>query len=121
MSSDSTAQAIETIRNQLAGMLSQIDSSAQPRPDEVNPPDHKLPGPVWHPDKDWVVRCVDDDDPGPGLPCIYITPPHLYHDGDIEAIDTHHARKLAMAILAACDWADGLAQGVTQLDGRRSS
>ena len=114
-----TVAAIGALRDQLAGLISQIDSSAKPRPDKLNPPDHRLPGPEWHPEKDWVVRCVDNE---PGLPTsIYITPPALYGDGDLEALRTSDARKFAMAILAACDWADGLASGVTQLDKRRQA
>jgi hypothetical protein len=112
-----STQAVGALRDQLAGLVSQIDSSAKPRPDKVNPADHRLPGPEWHPEKDWTVRCVDDDEPGPV--CIYITPPALYDDGDLESLRTADARKFAMAILAACDWADGLASGVAQLDKRR--
>ena len=114
-----TATAIGALRDQLAGLISQIDSSAKPRPDKLNPTDHRLPGPEWHPDKDWVIRCIDNE---PSLPTsIYITPPALYDDGDLEALRTDDARKFAMAILAACDWADGLTAGVTQLEKRRNT
>jgi hypothetical protein len=114
-----TDRHVHALRDQLAGLISQIDSSAKPRPDKVNPADHRLPGPEWHPEKDWVVRCVDNDHDLPTS--IYITPPALYDDGDLEALRTDDARKFAMAILAACDWADGLSAGVTPLDTRRSA
>lgn len=110
--------AIGAIRDQLAGLLSQIDSSAKPRPDKINPADDSLPGPEWNRNQ-WVVRCIDND---PMLPtCVFITPPHWYHEREIDAIRTDDARKFAMAILAACDWADGLASGVTPINSKRSA
>jgi hypothetical protein len=117
--------AVGAIRDQLAGLLSQIDSSAKPRPDKLNPPDHRLPGPEWHPEKRlvrdqraaWIIRCIDNDPTPPT--CIFITSPESVCDTDFSALPTEDARKLAMAILAACDWADGLAAGATQLDKRR--
>lgn len=108
--------AIGAIRDQLAGLISQIDSSAKPRPDKVNDSDERLPGPEWERSK-WVVRCIDND---PMLPvCVFITPPHWYHERELDAVPTGDARQFAMAILAACDWADGLASGVAQIDKRR--
>lgn len=110
-------EAVAVLRDQLAGLISQIDSSAKPRPNKLNPPDHRLGGPEWHPDKGWVIRCIDNE---PGLPTsIYVTSPDAFHETDFFAVSTSGGRILAMAILAACDWADGLASGVTQLDARR--
>jgi hypothetical protein len=108
--------AIGALRDQLAGLLSQIDSSAKPRPDKVNGSDERLPGPEWERSQ-WVVRCIDNDRMQPT--CVYITPPHWYHERDIDALRTDDARKFAMAILAACDWADGIAANVTPLDKKR--
>lgn len=112
-----TEQAIATLRTQLAGLLSQIGTAAKPRPNEITPSGESNPGPVWHPAKDWTVRAIDDALINPT--CVYVTCPEHY-GGDFDAIRTDEARKLAMALLAAADWADGLAAGVPQLDTHRN-
>jgi hypothetical protein len=112
-----TCDPIDVLRDQLAGLISQIDSSHKPRPDEIVAAGDRNPGPVWHPAGRWTVRALTDDEMPPT--CVFITSPEHFKF-DFDALRTGDARKLAMAILAAADWADGLAAGVTQLDGRRT-
>lgn len=111
----STAEAIGAIRDQLAGLVSRIDTSEIPRPDAIEDA-LGASGPVWKPTDGWAVRCVDDGHSRPA--CVYLSSPEHY-GGDVTAEEVAAARRIAMAILAACDWADGLASGVTQLDARR--
>lgn len=114
---DETLAAVALLREQVAGLLSRIDSSAKPRPDVITPPGARHPGPQWHPADRWTVRCITDDETGPV--CVFVTTPEHY-GGDFDSIRTGDARKLAMALLAAADWADGLAAGVPQLDAHRT-
>lgn len=113
-------EEIARLRDQVAGLLSQIDTAAKPRPTELKRRPSKNPGALWHPVKHWTVRTLDDDLLNPT--CVYVTNPEHHRSGcanDFDAVTTDDARRLAMALLAAADWADGLAAGVTPLDGRR--
>lgn len=115
-----TEQTIATLRDQLAGLLSQIDTIPKPRPNVITRPPERHPGAAWLPAKWWTVRTIDDDELGPV--CVFVTTPEhheLEAPDDFIAVRTDEARRLAMALLAAADWADGLAAGVTQLDGVR--
>lgn len=108
-----TEQAIATLRAQIAGLLSQIDTATKPRPTVVTRPPEPNPGAAWQPVKDWTVRTIDDVvEPR----CVYVTCPEHRRSGaagDFDALTSDEARRLAMALLAAADWADGLAEGVT--------
>lgn len=114
---------IAVLRDQLAGLLSQIDARHKPRPDELVRDGERLPGPRWLPADRWKLWVITDDQELNGGFIYVTTPQHheLEAPGDFDPLPTHEARKLAMAILAAADWADGLAQGVTPLDARRRS
>jgi hypothetical protein len=116
-----TADPISLLRDQLAGLVSQIDSAHKPRPDQIVRDGDKLPGPRWLPVNRWKLWVItEEDELNRGF--IYVTTPQhheLEAPNDFDALHTHEARKLAMAILAAADWADGLGTGVAQLDGRR--
>lgn len=115
-----TEETIARLRDQIAGLLSQIDHGTKPRPMVITRPPERNPGAAWHPVKDWTVRALDDDPTSPM--CVFVTTPeHVRFStpNDFDAVTTDDARRLAMALLAAADWADGLAAGVTPLDGRR--
>jgi hypothetical protein len=112
-----TADAITMLRDQVAGLLSQLDTAVKPRPDSVTSPGERHPGAQWLPAKYWMVRTLDNDLADP--PCVFVTTPQHY-DGDFDAIDTAGARRLAMALLAAADRADELAAGVPHLDNHRT-
>jgi hypothetical protein len=118
-----TEQAIAMLRDQLAGLLSQIDTSAKSRPNKINRSPHPVPGPEWIPvsgrNGTYTVR-VADPSPEPVMPIVHVIWPDEQWSGDMDALNSTEARELAMALLAAADWADGLVAGVTPLDARRS-
>jgi hypothetical protein len=109
---------IALLRDQVAGFLSQLDMGQKPRPSKVHESNSEMPGPEWTPAEGWTVRCVDDGVPPPA---VFINLPGMYSSGDLIATRTTEARRVAMAILAACDWADGLASGVAQIDSKRTA
>lgn len=117
-----TEQAVALLRDQIAGLLSQIDSAAKPRPDVINRAPHPVPGPEWVPVSGrygtYTLR-VSDPDPHGAVPVVHVIWPGDQWSGDMDALRSDDARRLAMALLAAADWADGLAAGVTPLDGQR--
>ncbi|MEU1098936.1 hypothetical protein, partial [Streptomyces sp. NPDC005877] len=100
------------------------------KPDHILPANHMMaPGREWvidHRAHDpyarlersrWQVLARDEDDVAA---CVYIhTPDSL--EGDYVASPTTEARRVAMAILAACDRADELSAGVTHLEDRRKT
>lgn len=112
-----TAQALAILRDQLASLVSRIDTAELPQPDGIEDA-LGATGPVWNPAKGWTIRCVDDDRSRPAS--VYLSSPEHF-GGDVTAEGIADARRIAMAILAACDWADGIANGVTQLNARRRS
>lgn len=120
------------VRRELALLVAMADTAERPKPDVINPPGHAMPGLEWRVAQDvpvdrrrpplWLVRTVDD----PEFPdSIYVAQPDPYRTYDwLSALDfaamtTMDGRRLAMAILAACDRADHLTAGVTRLQDRR--
>lgn len=91
---------IADLRLRIASLLGLIDSGTKPEPHGVIPPEERNAGPVWKPGGKWRIRAVDEDDDS-----IYVTTP-LDWDGDFSALSLEEGRRLAMAILAACDWAE---------------
>ncbi|MFF5261322.1 hypothetical protein ACFY4C_20460 [Actinomadura viridis] len=117
-----TQSQIAALRAQIAGLLSQIDTAAKPRPTAVTWPPEPSPGATWYPAKSWTVRTIDDDLLAPRF--VYVTTPEHFRfeaSRDFDSITTDDARRLAMALLAAADWADGLAAEATPLDARRAT
>ncbi|TYK45196.1 hypothetical protein [Actinomadura decatromicini] len=115
-----TDETLARLRDQVAGLLSQIDTAAKPRPTVITRAPERNAGAAWHPVKDWTVRTINDELLEPCF--VYVTyPEHVRTEvsGDFDALTTDDARRLAMALLAAADWADGLAADVTPLDGQR--
>ncbi|MGI5414266.1 hypothetical protein [Actinomadura luteofluorescens] len=115
-----TEQTIALLRYQIAALLSQVDTAEKPRPNSINHSPDPNPGAVWQPAKGWTVRTVDDGVTDARF--VYVTCPEHARSGccsDFDAVTTVEARRLAMALLAAADRADGLADGVTPLDARR--
>lgn len=106
------------LRREVAALLGQIDTSVKPRPTYIRRPDQLNPGPVWRPAEKWTVRCIDPD-PDPGSPiCVFVTSPDSWED-DFRAHSPEEARRIAMALLAAADWADEQQAQVVHLDSRR--
>ena len=54
-------------------------------------------------DGKWRIRVLDDDSEKGSF--VYVTNPDQADYGDFEAMTLTEARKLAMALLSACDWA----------------
>jgi hypothetical protein len=106
--------AVVQLRTELAAVVDQLGPYAPPphpsRFDRLkNAP--KNGGPVWDVPADGhrpqsrclSVRAVDLDEPPR---CVYIEGGDFSYGGDWTALTTHEARALAMALLAAADWAD---------------
>jgi hypothetical protein len=113
---------IARLRWQLRALLSELDTANKPRPDVINPAGHAVPGPEWRPVKGlwpYTVRVPDPDLGPPGPPTVHVIWPDAYENGDMMSLRTDQARHLAMALLAAADWADGLTTRVTPLDRHR--
>jgi hypothetical protein len=114
--------ALAAFRAHLAGLLAQIDQGPELRPDQIVPTGESNPGPRWDPAPRWTIRAIDEPEL-PEQPHVYVTTPHHHaweESTDFTAIATDEARAVAMALLAAADWADGLsARNVTHLDAVR--
>ncbi|WP_141703725.1 hypothetical protein [Planobispora rosea] len=90
------------IRQEVAGLLGDIDTRVRPKPSRIVPAGEPLPGPVWEPAETWTVRVVDPDE----VPvCVFVSHPHMWAD-DITPLDPIEARRIGMAFLAAADHAD---------------
>ncbi|GIH95340.1 hypothetical protein ACFFMN_23550 [Planobispora siamensis] len=107
-------EMLAELRRHVSGLLACIDTSGRPVPDHVNPADHRLPGPVWHPAPGWTVRVIDND-PMPDV--VHVSTPDAMHPSDFAAARISAARRIAMALLAACDHADARLAGVTFIGG----
>lgn len=94
-------EAVASLRTAISGLLDLIDSGCLPDPHGVIP-DGERAGPVWKPGGKWRIRALND--PG-SRGFVYVTTPDAW-DGDYEAFPVTDARRLAMTILAACDWAE---------------
>lgn len=109
--SNDTHAALAVLRNQLAALLSHVDTAALPPPDRVRHAREELPGYQWEPDKNWTVFTLDD--PGSeGIVyldhgCESATGWSPWGDpGDWEALTIEKARRIALALLAAADRAE---------------
>lgn len=72
-----------------------------------------MPGPEWEiptRSRPWTIRAastIRDSD------CVYVNSPGNM-PGDFDALDTATARGVALAMLAACDYADHVRAGLSQ-------
>ncbi|TMR10106.1 hypothetical protein ETD86_41000 [Nonomuraea turkmeniaca] len=114
--SASPLDLVAELRRQVTGLVAHIDTTGKPVPDHVNPARHRLPGPVWHPVPGWTVRVIHDGESL--LDSVYLTTPHMYAGTDFDAYRVAAVRRIAMAMLAACDAADARMAGVVVLGGR---
>lgn len=96
------------LRRQLVELVGHIDATGRPAPDHINAPDHRLPGQVWHPDAGWTIRTVHDEFPD----TVYLTTPHNLDPSEIIAYQVSTMRRIAMAMLAACDATEQRQAGV---------
>ncbi|MGA5182992.1 hypothetical protein [Streptomyces pseudogriseolus] len=115
------------IRRHLHHLVALADTGERPRPTRINGPDHPMPGQEWVIVEDvdsrvphtWWVRTAEDDH-GRDIAAIYLSTPESMAPGDdFDCVRTADARRIALAILAACDRADHLAAGVTRLEDHR--
>lgn len=95
-------EALATLRAQVRSLLGCIDTARRPHPASMIPAGRRNPGPAWKPSADWTIRAIDE--PG-NEGVISVIVPGSY--GDMLALEADEGRAVAMAILAACDWADG--------------
>lgn len=120
---------IGELRRQLRELLAEADTTELPKPDRINPADHAMPGPQWeittphvHGRRTvldrWLVRAVSD---ASLADAVYLSSPDDSHAEDVRALRVEEARRLAMALLAACDHADGVREGVAYLADRRQA
>ncbi|MEU4229417.1 hypothetical protein AB0F17_34415 [Nonomuraea sp. NPDC026600] len=106
----SPLELVAELRRQVSGLVAHIDTASKPSPDHAA--GHRLPGPVWHPVPGWTVRLIHDE----GMPdSVYVTTPHMYGSSDFDAYRAAAVRRIAMAMLAACDAADARMAGVAVL------
>lgn len=97
-------ESLSTLRAQVRALLGLIDTGRKPDPFGIIPPGKSNAGPVWKPAPQWKVRAIDAD-AGGGPDVVYITTPADW-PGDYQSIAVDDARRFAMSILAACDWAE---------------
>jgi hypothetical protein len=100
---DRTLEALSVLRSRVAELLDLIDTSVLPDPHGIIPPGERRAGVVWKPGGKWRIRVLDDDSAKGEF--VYVTNPELAEYGDFEAMTLAEARKLAMALLSACNWA----------------
>lgn len=121
------------VRQQLAQMLALANTSETPRPSTLHRHPHPMPGrewavsapmpktvydPFYRRDRDgWLVRATDSVD---DADCVFVSTPDAMIAEDFMAVSTTTARELAMAILAACDRADEVRYGVSNLEAHRA-
>lgn len=100
---------IAQLRTQLQELANSVAGYAPPpKPDRFERDNTGKIGPEWHvpclhaPDLSRLVRVIDSE---PGA--VFVEGGSYLYAGDMEAITIREARALAMALLAAADWADG--------------
>lgn len=118
---------LSELRAELRELVALAGAADKPKPDYELPPKHGMaPGHEWVIDyrahdlydqtRLWQVLVRNSDEVAD---CVYIHTPDSM-PGDYVCAPTLEARRLAMAILAACDRAEEQSAGVTHLDARRS-
>jgi ABC-type nitrate/sulfonate/bicarbonate transport system substrate-binding protein len=115
---DNPQELLAGLRREVASLLGLIDTSVKPRPFHIRAAHESNPGPVWRPAEKWTVRCIDPDEGSPIS--VFVTTPDSWDD-DFRAHSPEEARRIAMALLAAADWADEQQAQVIHLDTRRDS
>ncbi|MFC7330796.1 hypothetical protein [Marinactinospora rubrisoli] len=117
------------VRAELADLIALVDTATRPEPTRTNPADHPMPGPQWdiasptevgrrrEMDR-WIVRAVTDPE---ASDCVYVSTPDYSDVEDMRPVAVADARRVAMALLAAADYADERRAGVTRLDERRAA
>lgn len=98
---DRTPEALAVLRDRILSLASLADTRVKPDPHGVIP-DGPRKGPVWKPHGKWRIRALEDPD---AAGFVYVTTPQDW-DGDYEPMSLEEARRLAMSLLAACDWAE---------------
>jgi hypothetical protein len=100
---------IRDLREQVAGILSHLDTAYLPSPARIRGKHEGLPGPEWTVEStrrrrdftQWRVHAVDGESDA-----VFFHSPDAMFDQDVEALKIVEARGIAMALLAACEWAE---------------
>lgn len=114
--------SLALLRQQVAALLSQIDTSTStlPRPDKQRGPRDRRPGCEWRPRRGWTMFTIENDD-CPGM--VYLDhgcDGDSYRwatEGDWEALRVEDARAIGLAFLAAADRAQKLFPPSTRKEG----
>lgn len=120
MTDDNAGVSLTLLRQQVAALLSQIDTATLPRPDVRRGKRDKHPGCEWNPRRGWKMFTIEDGD-CPGM--VYLD--HVCDDihyrwadaGDWEALRVEDARAIGLAFLAAADRAEKLFPATTRKEG----
>lgn len=121
------------VRRRLVELVALADTGDMPRPTDVHPAEHPMPGQEWAVEarmakqsrdhyyrrdrSGWLVRATDAPE---DADCVFISTPDAMDAEDFMAVPTASARQLAMSILAACDRADSVRSAVPSLDSWRA-
>lgn len=94
---------LRELREEAAELLALIDTAQLPPPDRISDSPH-LPGPEWivREDRDqWRVHATAQE-----ADVVFIHTPDAMFITDVLAVRVRDARRIAMSLLAACDWVD---------------
>lgn len=90
--------SLAALRRELLELVDLVDTAEPPAPDRRDASARRM---AWDPAKDWTVQVFDDPDEADG--CIFVSTPQGFGpDGDLLAIKTQDARRLAAVLVAAC-------------------
>lgn len=104
---DEARTAVQTLRGQVAALLSQLDTAAPPVPDEVRSKADDHPGCEWRPVRGWRLFTTETNPDD--ATCVYLDQDNGYSlPGDWEAFSIEVARKVGMAFLAAAERAEAV-------------
>jgi hypothetical protein len=126
---DLDAIPLGELRRHLHHLVALADTGERPRPTRINDANHPMPGQEWKVVEDvasnlphiWWVRTCEDPESS-DINAVYLSTPESMAPGhDFDCIRTPDARRLALAILAACDRADHIAAGVPRLEDHRQT
>lgn len=126
---DIESLTLADMREHLAELVALANTAEKPAPTRYNTSPHSLPGPQWivpnTPGREdiayrdhWSVIACTDPEARTDPPAVLVGTPHSL-EGDHVAVPVPRARRLAMAVLAACDESERIAAGVPSLAARR--
>lgn len=103
-----TLAKIHQLREEVAGILSHLDTAYLPTPDRIRQRHENLSGAEWtvastrkRESEQWRVHAIDGEHDA-----VFFHTPDAMFDSDVLAMKIVEARGVAMALLAACEWAE---------------